>query len=136
MKKVLAVALIFLFVLVGCKSTSFINTRDNINDKDEAIIKEFRSHHGYTNNELKNLGIRYLGVVDDYKIYYVPFKGPSGVLNETSWKKEGYTFPIECQTRIIGIKSNELYTIGNLIHETQINIKQLYEVLPEEFKTK
>lgn len=30
MKKVLAVILIFLFVLVGCKSTSFINTKDNI----------------------------------------------------------------------------------------------------------
>jgi hypothetical protein len=36
----------------------------------------------------------------------------------------------------VGIKSMELYTIGELTHETQINIKQLYEVLPEKFKRK
>jgi hypothetical protein len=130
--------LAFLLVLVGSKSTggvnSVVNTKDNIDDEDEAIIKEFRSHHGYTNNELKNLSIKYLGVVDNYKIYYVPFKDG----NETGegWTKEGYTFPVKSHTRIVGIKSNKLYTIGELIHETQIDIKQLYELLPEEFKTK
>jgi hypothetical protein len=134
LKRVLSIVLIFLFTLVGCKSTNFINTEDNINDKDEGIIKEFRSQHGYSNDELKNLSIKYLGVVDNYKIYYVPFKDG----NETGedWIKEGYAFPLKSHTRIIGIKSNELYTIGELIHETQIGVKQLYELLPEEFKTK
>ena len=136
MKKISWLVLIFLLTLVGCKNTNIINRSDNIDDKDEAVIKEFSSHHDYTNNELKNLEIKYLGTVDGYRIYYVPFKGSSGVLNPTSWTKEGYIFPIECQTRIIGIKSTNLYTIGNLMHETSINIKQLYEVLPEEFKTK
>lgn len=140
MKKVLTIILIFFLALSGCKSTgiknSLLNTKDNINDKDEAIIKEFRSHHDYSNKELKNLKIKYLGTVDGYRIYYVPFKGSSGAVNPTSWTKEGYTFPVECQTRIIGVKSNKLYTIGNLIHETQVNIKQLYEVLPGEFKAK
>lgn len=134
LKKVLAFTLFFLFMLVGCKSTSFINTKDNVDDKDEGIIKEFRSHQGYTNEELKNLTIKSLGTVDDYKIYYVSFKDE----NETGegWTKEGYTFPLKSHTRIIGIKSDKLYTIGELIHETQINIKQLYGVLPEEFKIK
>lgn len=140
MKKLLTIILILLIAISVCKSTgienSVLNTKDNIDDKDEAIIKEFRSHHDYSSKELKNLAIKYLGTVDGYRIYYVPFKGSSGVLNPTSWTKEGYTFPVECQTRIIGIKATELYTIGNLIHETQINIKQLYEVLPEEFKAK
>jgi hypothetical protein len=139
LKRISIIILSFVLVLVGCNSIggvkSVVNTKNNINDNDEAIIKEFRSHHGYTNKELKNLEVNYLGTVDSYKIYYVPFKGSSGVLNPSSWTKEGYTFPIECQTRIIGIKSSELYTIGNLIHETQINIKQLYDMLPEEFKT-
>ena len=139
MKKVLTVILILLLALSVYKSTgienSVLNTKDNIDDKDEAIIKEFRSHHDYSNKELRNLEIKYLGTVDGYRIYYVPFKGSSGVLNPSSWTKEGYTFPVECQTRIIGVKSTELYTIGNLIHETQINIKQLYDVLPKEFKT-
>jgi uncharacterized protein (UPF0128 family) len=121
-------------MLVGCKSTNFINTKDNVDDRDEGIIKEFRSHHGYTNEELKNLTIKLLGTVDDYKIYYVSFKDE----NQTGegWTKEGYTFPLKSHTRIVGIKSDKLYTIGELIHETQINIKQLYGVLPEEFKTK
>jgi hypothetical protein len=136
LKRILIIVLAFLLVLVGCKNAGVVNTNDNIDDKDEAIIKEFRSHHDYSKKELKNLEIKYLGTVDGYKIYYVPFKGSAEVLNPTSWTKEEYTFPIECQTRIIGVKSNELYTIGKLIHETQINIKQLYEVLPEEFKTK
>ena len=140
MKRISIIILTLLLLLVGCKSTggvnSVVNTKDNINDNDEVIIKEFRSHHNYTNKELINLGIKYLGTVDGYRIYNVPFKGSSGVLNPSSWTKEGYTFPVECQTRIIGIKSSELYTIGNLIHETQINIKQLYDILPEEYKTK
>lgn len=133
--KVWVVILVVLLTLTGCKSTSYTNTKDNIADEDEKIIKEFRSHHGYSINELKNLDIKYLGTVDDYKIYYVPFKGASGVLKENSWIEEGYTFPAECHTRIVGIKSNNLYTIGNLIYETQINIKQLYELLPKEFKS-
>lgn len=138
MKKAWIVILMVLLTLtlIGGKSASYINSKDNIADEDEMIIKEFRSHHDYSNYELKKLEIIYLGTVDGYKIYYVPFKGSSGVLNENSWTKEGYTFPVECQTRIVGIKSNNLYTIGELIHETQINIKQLYQLLPNEFKSK
>lgn len=125
---------VFLFTLVGCGNASYVNTKDNINDKDEAIIKEFCSHHGYSNNELKNLATKYLGLVDGYKIYYVPFKGENE--SDKDWIKNGYTFRGKSYTRIIGIKSNKLYTIGELVNETQINIKQLYKVLPEEFKVK
>lgn len=134
MKKVWVIISIFLFVFVGCQSTNYINTIDNINDKDEAIIKEFRSHHGYSNDELKKLEIKNLGTVDGYNIYYVELKNVSEPGED--WTKDGYIFPVKCQTRIVGIKSNKLYTIGQLIFESQINIKQLYEVLPEEFKTK
>jgi hypothetical protein len=134
LKRAFSLILFFLLILVGCKGAKYINTKDNINDKDEAIIKEFRSHHGYSNDELKNLEIKYLGAVDDYEIYYVPFKNESE--SSDNWIKEGYIFPAKSHTRIVGVKSNELYTIGNLIHETQINIMQLYEVLPEEFKAK
>ncbi|MCM0648899.1 hypothetical protein NBE98_10990 [Clostridium swellfunianum] len=140
MKRISIIILAILIVIIGCEITgslkNAVNTKDNINDNDEVIIKEFRSHHDYTNKELKSLEIKYLGIVDGYRIYYVPFKGSSGVLNPNSWTKEGYTFPVECQTRIIGIKSSKLYTVGNLIHETQINIKQLYDILPEEYKRK
>jgi len=132
---VLAAIILVLLIIAGCKSASYINTKDNIGDKDEMVIKEFRSHHGYSKAELKNLQIKYLGTVDGYKIFYVPFKGASGVLNENSWTKEGYTFPVECYTTIVGIKANKLYTIGELLHETQINTEKLYELLPNEFKS-
>lgn len=132
MNKILSIVLILVFVLVGCKSTNYINSKDNIDDKDEAIIKEFRSNHGYSNDELKKLDIKYLGIVDDYSIYYVPIKKEQESMED--WVKEGYTFPAESHTRIVGIKSSKLHTIGELIHETQINIKKLYEILPEEFK--
>lgn len=133
LKKLICAVLLLLIVFIPWKSMSYTNTRDGIGDKDEAIIKEFRSHHGYSKNELKNLEIKYLGTVDDYKIYYVPYKNDEPLTKDLV--KEGYTFPFKCQTRIIGINSYKLYTIGNLIYETQINIKQLYEILPEEFKT-
>lgn len=136
MDKVWIIILILLLTLTGCNSASYINTKDNIVDEDEMIIKEFRSHHDYSNDELKKLEIKYLGTVDGFKIYYVPFKGSSGVINPNNWIIEGYTFPVECHTRIVGIKSKNLYTVGKLIHETQINIKQLHELLPNEFKLK
>lgn len=134
MKKILSIILILVFVLAGCKSTNYINSKDNIDDKDEAIIKEFSSNHGYSDDELKKLEIEYLGIADDYSIYYVPIKEEQE--SGEDWTKDGYTFPAKSHTKIVGIKSNKLYTIGELIHETQINIKKLYEVLPEEFKEK
>lgn len=134
-RRIFSIILIFLFLLVGCKNVNYINTKDDIADGDEAIIKEFRSHHGYSNSELKNLNIKYLGTVDGYKIYYVPYKVDNG-FGGNNTIKEGYAFPPEAITRILGIKAKKLYTIGNLIHETQINIKNLHEVLPEEFKVK
>lgn len=112
---------------------SYLNKSDNISDRDKKLIKEFRSHHNYSNDELKSLEIKYLGEVDGYRIYFVPFKGSSGVLNSGAWKKEGYTFPVASHTQIIGIKDGNLYTLGNLIHETSINIRGLYELMPEEF---
>ena len=134
LKRIFSIILFFSLVLVGCKSTGYINAKDNIDDKDEAIIKEFRSQHGYSKDELKKLEIKHLGTVDNYKIYYVPYKNESE--SGDSWVKEGYTFPPKSHTTIVGIKSNELYTIGNLIYETQINIKRLYEVLPKELRDK
>ncbi|MBS4538464.1 hypothetical protein GOQ27_08305 [Clostridium sp. D2Q-11] len=129
--------LIIVILLVGCKQKNeLIKTDDNINDKDEKIIKEFRSHHDYSKEELKSLNIKYLGEVDGFRIYFVPYKGSNGILNERDWIKEGAVFPIESHTRILGVQYNKLYTLSNLVYETQINIKQLYELLPEEFKTK
>ena len=133
LKRIVSIVLFFILVLAGCKSTNNINAQYNCDDKDESIIKEFRSHHGYSNDELKKLEIKYLGTVDNYRIYYVPYKNES---EGESWVKEGYTFPPKSHDKIVGIKSNKLYTIGNLIHETQINIKQLYELLPEELRDK
>lgn len=132
MKRLLSIILVILLAAAGCKSGNYINTKDSIDDKDEAIIKEFRSHHEYSKDELKSLDIKYLGKVDDYRIYYVPFKGKEEVGNNIT--KEGYTFSDTSSTRIMGISSGNLYTFGNLINETQINIKKLYDVLPEEFK--
>ncbi|MBU3179200.1 hypothetical protein KPL47_23185 [Clostridium estertheticum] len=114
--------------------TKNINESDSIIESDEKIIKEFRSHHNYSDKELKNLAINYLGDVDGFRVYFVPFKGSSGVLNEKNWTKDNYIFPIKSQTRIIGIKEDKLYTLGNLIHETNINIKALYTILPKEYK--
>ena len=129
MKRLLAV--IFIIFLFGCSDINYINHNDNIPDKDEKLIKEFRSHHNYTNEELKNLQIKYLGCVEDYNIYDVPFKDYSGVSGDGAWTKDGYTFPVDSHTRIIGIKNGQLYTIGNLIHETTINMKELYRLLPK-----
>jgi len=135
LKKLMVFSVMVLLIIIGCKGISYINAKDTIGDKDEMIIKEFRSHQGYSKDELKKLKIRYLGTVEDYKIYYVPFKGSSGDINGESWTKEGYTFPAECHTKIVGIKYDNIRTIGELIHETQINIKELYELLPSEFKS-
>jgi len=137
-KYLLSVVILIVLVslLVSCSSSieSYINRNDSIADRDEKVIKEFRSHHNYSNEELKSLAIKYLGEVDGFRIYFVPFKGSSGVLNEGSWTKDNYTFPVESHTRIIGIKNSNLYTVGNLIHETPINIKALYDILPNEYK--
>ena len=122
-------------MFTGCKNTNYINTNDDIEDGDEAIIKDFRSNHKYSNEELKNLDIKYLGTVDKYKIYYVPYNIDNGFGSKNT-TKEGYAFTIESLTRIVGIESKNLYTLGNLIYETRINIKQLHELLPEEFKGK
>lgn len=132
MKKL--VSLVLLVSFIGCSSKNYINTKDNTLDKDEKIIKQFRANQNYSINELKNLQIKYLGEIDNYNIYYVPFKGSSGVLNENAWVKNGHTFPIESQTRIIGIKNDQLYTLGNLLNETQINIDNLYDLMPDEYK--
>ena len=132
----IAIFIVFTSLLISYKSSvdSYINKSDSITDGDEKIIKEFRSHHDYSNKELKNLAIHYLGDVDGFRVYFVPFKGSSDVPNEKSWIKDNYAFPIKSQTRIMGIKDDKLFTLGNLIHETTINIKALYTVLPNEYK--
>lgn len=134
MKKVIIIIFTTLFILTGCKGSSYINAKDNIPDKDERLIKKFRSYQEYSNNELKNLDIRYLGTVYNYKIYYVPYKGENG--GEGDWVQGGYIFPTASHTRIIGIKSNKLYVLGELIFEQHINIELLYKILPDEYKTR
>jgi hypothetical protein len=128
------ISLILLLFITGCSPKSYINNKDSIPDNDEKIIKEFRSHHNYTKDQLKTLEIKHLGDVSDYRIYYVPFKGSSGVLNEEDWIEGEYIFPIESHTRIIGIRNDKLYTLGELINETQIDIKALYNIMPDEYK--
>jgi hypothetical protein len=54
LKKLLSLILVFLYALAGCKTSYSINTKDNNEGKDEAIIKGFRSHQGYSKDELKN----------------------------------------------------------------------------------
>lgn len=130
--KIIFITLFSMFILLGYQSTTYINTKDDIDDSDEALIKEFRQNHGYSNNELKTLPIKLLREIDDYKIYYVDFNKTTESSND--WGKDGIVFSVKSHTRIIGIKSKKLYTIGNLIYETQINIKKLYKILPSEFK--
>ena len=132
MKK-LAVAAFLVLFLVGCSSLSYINRGDNIPDGDERIIKEFRSHHDYSDVELKNLSIVYLGEIDGYRIYEVPYKG-EGASGE-AWIRDGYKFPFKSHARIMGIKNGHLYTLGELIYETSIDAKGLYNLMPEEYKT-
>jgi hypothetical protein len=128
------VVVTLIFFLAGCSNSSFINRSDNIPDGDEKIIKEFRAHHDYSDAELKSLAITYLGEINGYRIYGVPYKGVE--LYDKDWIKDGYNFPSKSHSRIIGIISGHLYTLGNLIHETSIDIKGLYNLVPEDYKEK
>lgn len=121
------ISIILTSLLISC---NYINTSDSIEDSDEKMIKEFRSHQNYSSEELKSLGIKYLGEVDGFKIYFVPFKGSIGVRDGGSFTKENYTFSIESQIKVIGIKDNILYTMGELLHQTSINTEELYNILP------
>lgn len=109
----------------------------SINTENEKIIKEFRSHHGYTNEELKNMKIKYLGNVEGYFIYYVPLKESADYGNSMqSYEADGYVFPAVSMSRIIGIKDSKLYTLGNLIFETSLkdHAEEVYNLLIDEFK--
>ncbi|WP_028550781.1 hypothetical protein [Paenibacillus sp. UNC451MF] len=110
----------------------YVNSYNNINDHDERLIKDFRSHHGYSRFELFSLEIRLLGEINDYKIYYVPFKGMDDTLNKP-FEEQGYNFPIQSQTRIIGIKGNRLYTLGWLIRMNDMDLNKLYKLIIKEF---
>lgn len=103
---------------------------ENKIEGDEKIIREFRSHQGYSKEELNKLDIKPLGTIDAYDIYYVPFKDKT--FGSENWSKDGCTFPIFFNTRIIGVKSNRAYTLGNLLFETKIDVKKLYQLLPED----
>lgn len=119
----LLISLISFIILTGCKSNQNSNS-----SSDEKIIKEFRSHQKYSSSELKAIEIKYLGNVDNYKIYYVSYKEQVSA-NEKPFIKDNYIFPIAAQTRIVGIKEKELYTLGNMLYETQINVQQLYNLV-------
>lgn len=109
----------------------------SINTENEKIIKEFRSHHGYTNDELKNMKIKYLGNVEGYFIYYVPLKESADYGSSMqSYEAGGYVFPAVSMSRIIGIKDSKLYTLGNLIFETSLkdHAGEVYNLLIDEFK--
>lgn len=112
----------------------FTVSKYNINAESEKIIKEFRSHHGYTSDELKNIKIRYLGNIHGYYIYYVPLKKSYDDGND--YKTNGYVFPGVSMTRIIGIENGNLYTLGNMIFETSLreDVGEVYNLLLDEFK--
>jgi len=110
----------------------YVNSFNAIDDHDERIIKDFRSHHGYSKFELYNLEIRPLGEINDYKIYYVPFKGQEDYLNPP-FEAQGYTFPLASQTRIVGIKGDRLYTLVWLIRVEDMELTKLYELILKEF---
>lgn len=40
-------------------------------------------------------------------------------------------FPSESHTQILGVKEGDLYTLGNLLFETSINVEKLHELIPE-----
>ncbi|WPC43932.1 Ig-like domain-containing protein [Clostridium sp. JS66] len=105
----------------------------SINTENEKIIKKVRSYF-YTNNELKNMKIKYLGNVEGYFIYYVPLKP---VVEEgNDYTAKGYVFSARSMQRIVGIKDGELYTLGNLIFETSLreHVGEVYNLLIDEFK--
>lgn len=128
--KVISVLIFFVVLLLGCGRSNYINTKRKIDNKDEKIIKEFRSHHGYAEEDLKTLVINYLGDIEGYRIYFVEYNGEEEINGE--WIKDGYKFPVKSHTRIIGSKADNLYTLGNLIYETQIDVKALYDMVVEE----
>ena len=128
MKK-LVVILILLLSFIGCTTKNY-----TYSSKDEKLIKEFRSHQNYKEKDLKDLKIKKLGVVDDYTIYDVPYKGSNGTLNKNSIMKNNYTFSDVASTRIIGIKGSELFTLGNLVYEVNIDLEKLYELIPDKYK--
>jgi hypothetical protein len=111
----------------------FSVTEYKINKDNEKIMKEFRSHHGYSSDELEKLKIKYIGNVDNFYIYYVPFKDNSYDYDK-DFEAKGYRFPAKSHTRIIGIKDGKLYTLGNIIYETSISVKDLYNLLLDEYK--
>lgn len=132
MKKLLIsmAVLLLVFVAFNFNVLFSVNYFDDIRNSDEYLIKTFRSHHNFSFKELKQLEINYLGQVDGFRIYFVPIKG-SWISDP--WTKDGFTFPSESHTRIIGIKNGMLFTLGNLIHETSIDIKNLYELIQGKF---
>ncbi len=111
-----------------------VSNKYNINAENEKIIKEFRSHHGYTNDELKNMKIKYLGNIEGYFIYYVPLKKSFDCGND--YEAKGYVFSSVSMTRIIGINNGELYTLGNMIFETSLreHVGEVHNLLLDEFK--
>lgn len=125
-----AAILLLLFLLFRFNAIASIQYFDDIKNSDEFLIKAFRSHHHYTIGELRQLKIEYLGEVDGYRIYDVSYKGS---VNSDPWTKQGYTFPPESHTRVIGIKKGSLYVLGELVHESNIDIKRLYEVIQSKF---
>ncbi|SFL07013.1 hypothetical protein SAMN03159341_10357 [Paenibacillus sp. 1_12] len=105
----------------------YVDRYNNIDDHDERLIKDFRSHHEYSKLELFSLQIKYLDTINGYKIYYVPYKGKDDSLNKP-FEKADYTFPIQSNTRIIGIKGDRLYTLVWLINMEDMDLIKLYEL--------
>lgn len=126
-----SIILVLGLIISGCSEAGYINTKDGIPDSDEKIIKEFRAHHNYSQTELYTLGIRNLGEVDGFRIYFVLYKEASSV-SEESWSKGGFVFPSESHTQILGVKEGDLYTLGNLLFETSINVEKLHDLIPGE----
>lgn len=135
-KLILLMIVLITLTLTGClgENNTFVDSEDDINDGHEYIIKEFRSHHDYSYDELKELDIKYLGDVDNFSIYYVEYEKESGIIYPEGWNVDGFIFPSQSHTRIMGISGGKLYVLGKLIHETSINVEALYWIMPDEYK--
>ncbi len=110
---------------------SVVDSTDGIRDVDEKLIKNFRSYNSdyYTPDILRSLQIIYLDEIDGYRIYLVEDEGDISLSEYKGWQVDEYAFPSGTSTRIIGVRGESLYIFGKLVHETDIDIERVYDLV-------
>lgn len=69
MMKTIYITITFLILLISGCTPAYIDSNDDVIDKHEKEIKEKYIEFGYTEDEVKELGIYYVGEVNNYLIY-------------------------------------------------------------------